>query len=86
MPTTRVSAAAVLAGALGLGACASPWYGYSRDQWRRLSAEEQAAARAEYEYVIEQREAQKHEDLIDDRKQSIIDYGSRVPKPRKLKY
>lgn len=84
MPGNRFYAAAALV--LVLGACARPWYGYSRDEWRRLSADEQAAARAEYEFIIEQREAQKHEDLIDDRKQSIIDYGTRVPKPRSLEY
>lgn len=82
MRENGICAAAVLALAFGLGACASPWYGYSHDEWRRLSAEELAAARAEYDFIVDQREAQKHDDLIDDRKQSIIDYGSRVPKPR----
>ncbi len=84
MRTYRAYAAALVF-ALGLGACASHWYGYPRDEWRRLSAEEQAAARQEYQFIIDQREAQKHQDLIDERKQSIIDYGSSVQKPRNIR-
>lgn len=84
--TFAAATAAALALALALGACARPWYGYTREEWRQLSADEQAAARAEYEFIIDQREAQNHEDQIEDRKQSIIDYGTRVPKQRKLKY
>ena len=61
---------------LGLSACVSEPYGYTRQQWRELSTEEQAKAQAEYKDIIKLKDGQQHEDLIEMRKQSVIDYGS----------
>lgn len=56
--------------------CAKPYYGYSKQEWNSLSIEERTAVRAEYQDIISAKHAQEHEDLLEQRKQSVIDLGA----------
>ena len=67
-------------GLLCLNGCSNSWYGYSKQQWGQFSAEEQAEIKAEYGFVIDAREQQKHKDKLEQRKRSIIDYGASYPR------
>ena len=60
---------------IALLGCSTPYYGYSKDDWNNLSEEERIAIKKEYQFIIEARERQKHEDVIDARTQSVIDLG-----------
>jgi len=63
-----------------LNGCSAPWYGYSKKDWSRFSADEQAEIKREYEYIFDAREQQKHKDKLEQRKRSIIDYGASYPR------
>ena len=56
-------------------ACAKPYYGYTESEWNNLSEKDKAAAKAEYEQIIQSNRDQKHKDLIEQRKLDVIDYG-----------
>ncbi|WP_455220375.1 hypothetical protein [Kaarinaea lacus] len=60
---------------LVLSACATPYYGYSKKEWERLSEEEKQAAQAEYKEIINYKLRRKHEDQFEARKQQIIQRG-----------
>lgn len=77
--TTRTAIYALLS-ALCLNGCSNSWYGYSKQQWDRFSAEEQAEIKKEYGFIVDAREQQKHKDKIEQRKRSIIDYGASYPR------
>lgn len=61
-------------------ACSSPFYGYSKRDWDRLSAEQQNAIQEEYQAIVDLKQTQAHTDALDSRTQSIIDYGVGGPK------
>ena len=55
--------------------CATPYYGYTKNDWESLSEEEQTAVKAEYQDIIDSKKEQKHKDLLESYKQKIIDAG-----------
>jgi len=57
--------------------CATPYYGYSKSDWDKLTDEEQNAAKAEYKTIIDEKNEQRHQDTIDGMKQNVIDRGVR---------
>ena len=61
---------------LALGACTTPYYGYSAEQWAAFSEQEQAVIKAEYEQILKIREDQKHADILEKRTQQIIKRGA----------
>jgi len=56
--------------------CATPYYGYTKTEWEKLSDEEKKVAQAEYDEIIHFKYRQEHEDQFDDRKQQIINRGA----------
>jgi len=64
--------------ALILNGCATPYYGYSREDWEHLSAKEKQAVQAEYQEIINYRYRQNHEDQFEARKQQVIQHGMGV--------
>ena len=58
-----------------LASCATPYYGYSKQEWQKLTEVEKKAAQKEYEEIIRFKYHQKHEDQLEDRKQSVINRG-----------
>lgn len=65
----------VLTGIILISGCSSPYYGYTKQEWDGFSEKEQAAIKAEYQTVIDAKNNQAHTDKINDRTQSVIDYG-----------
>jgi hypothetical protein len=59
-----------------LQGCSTNYYGHSKEEWDNFSREEQIAIEKEYQSIIGTANAQKHKDIIDARKQSIIDLGT----------
>ncbi len=57
-------------------ACATPYYGYSKEEWQQLSGEDQQAVQAEYKEIIDYQYRQKHEGKFEARKQQIIRRGT----------
>ena len=55
--------------------CATPYYGYSKEEWQKLSTEEKKAAQTEYDEIINFKYRQEHEDQFDDRNHQIIYRG-----------
>jgi len=55
--------------------CTTPYFGYSKTDWKNLSKKERMTIKAEYKNIISAQREQKHTDLIDARKQSIISLG-----------
>jgi hypothetical protein len=55
--------------------CAKPYYGYSESDWNNLSEEAKKEAQAEYQDIINVKQDQPHEAIIDNRKQQIIHRG-----------
>ena len=49
-----------------LCSCATPYFGYSKAEWNALSPEEQRAAKADYQPIIDERLELYHEDQIDE--------------------
>ena len=61
-------------------ACTTPYYGYSKDDWGKLTEAEQAIVKSDYETIIDSRKEQVHRDIIDARTQSVIDLGVNGPR------
>lgn len=57
-------------------ACVHPYFGYTEAEWNRLPEKQQQAIKAEYQPIIDAKRAQRHEDLIDERTQQVIDLGA----------
>lgn len=55
--------------------CSALYYGHSKEDWDRLTDDEQAAIKLEYQTIIDSKRAQAHQDVINARTQSIIDLG-----------
>jgi TRAP-type C4-dicarboxylate transport system substrate-binding protein len=58
-----------------LMSCATPYYGYSKAEWQKLSEEEKKTIQTEYDAIIQFNYRQEHEDQFDDRKQLVIKRG-----------
>lgn len=69
----------MLAFLLMVQGCSAPYYGYTKEQWDKLSAEQKAEARKEYQAILDARNQQAQDDKIDARTQSIIKLGTRKP-------
>ncbi|MGH1486136.1 MAG: hypothetical protein ACRBCI_07930 [Cellvibrionaceae bacterium] len=59
-----------------LTACANPYYGYSKEGWDSLSINQKIAIKEEYQLMLDNKNNRKNTDKIEERTQSIIDYGS----------
>ena len=57
--------------------CATPYYGYSKQEWQQFSEEDKQAIEAEYEEIIQFKYRQTHEDQFEERKQQVIKRGVR---------
>lgn len=55
--------------------CSSPYYGYTNDEWTNFSEKEQNSIKTDYQTITNIRNAQSHTDKINERTQSVIDYG-----------
>jgi len=55
--------------------CATPYYGYSKEDWEQLTKEEKQAAKAEYQEIIDYQYRRNHEDQFEARKQQVIQRG-----------
>ena len=60
--------------------CTTSYYGYSKDAWNGMSEGERSSIKSEYELVLESRNKQGHQDVIDARMQSVIDRGAEGPR------
>ena len=60
-------------------ACASSYYGYSQEEWDRLSPEQQQAARQEYEEILKKKKELEHDELIRERDEQVIRRGLGEP-------
>lgn len=61
---------------LVISGCATPYYGYPKNEWEQLSAEEKQAVKAEYKEIIDYKYRREHEDQFEARKQQIIRRGT----------
>ncbi len=61
-------------------ACSTPYYGYTKRDWDRLSVEEQSTVKNEYQAIVGLKREQVHKDALDARTQSIVEYGVGGPK------
>lgn len=58
-----------------LVSCATPYYGYSKEEWQKFTGKEKKAAQKEYEDIIQFKYRQEHEEQFEERKQSVINRG-----------
>ena len=61
--------------ALLIAGCATPYYGYSKEEWQKPSGEEKKMAQKEYEEIIQLKYRQEHEDQFEQQKQKVINRG-----------
>ena len=59
--------------------CSAPYYGYTKEEWSRLSESEQSRIKKEYQSIIDSRNEQAHMDKINDRTNSVIELGVSHP-------
>ena len=60
-------------------ACASDHYGYSKEEWDKLSPEQQQAAKQEYEEILKKMKDWEHDQLLRERDEQIIRRGLGEP-------
>jgi hypothetical protein len=56
-------------------ACSTPYYGHTKDQWNNFSETEKISIKTKYKTITNIRNAQSHTNKINERTQSVIDYG-----------
>jgi TRAP-type C4-dicarboxylate transport system substrate-binding protein len=61
---------------LTLYGCSSPYYGYSKAEWDALSINERIAIKEEYDAILATKNNQRSNEVIQERTESIIDFGS----------
>lgn len=54
-------------------ACSTPYFGYSETDWQALSKSERNTIKSEYQTIIDARENQKYQDVIDKFEQEFVD-------------
>jgi hypothetical protein len=55
--------------------CSTPYYGYTKEKWNNLSEEKKISTKHVYQAITDIRNSQSHKDKINERTQSVIDYG-----------
>lgn len=55
--------------------CSTPYYGYTKEKWNNFTEEEKISIKNEYQAITDIRNSQSHKDKINERTQSVIDYG-----------
>lgn len=55
--------------------CAKPYYGYSEEQWNKLSSLERESIKSEYKTILDSKQSQDHDNIINARDQSIKDFA-----------
>ena len=58
-----------------LSSCAHPYYGYTKAEWEQLTPEQQNSIKSEYDQALHYKNTMAHEDMIEGRKQDVIDWG-----------
>lgn len=61
--------------------CSMFYYGYTKEEWNALSEQTKHEVKQEYQRVMETKEAQKHDDIIEKRDESVGGYGIQNSKP-----
>jgi TRAP-type C4-dicarboxylate transport system substrate-binding protein len=69
----------ILLFALAIMACANSYYGYSKEEWDKLSPEQQQAAKQEYEEILKKKKDLEHDQLLRERDEQIIRRGLGEP-------
>ena len=64
---------------LAFTACASSYYGYSKEEWDKLSEEQKQAAKQEYEEILKKKKDLEHDQLLRERDQQVIRRGLGEP-------
>ena len=62
-----------------LVACANSYYGYSKEEWDKLSEQQQQAAKQEYEEMLQKKKDLEHDQLLRERDEQIIRRGLGEP-------
>jgi hypothetical protein len=68
-------------GVMFLSGCSMFYYGYTKEEWDALSEQTKIEVKKEYQRVMETKEAQKHDDVIEQRDESVGGYGVKNSKP-----
>jgi len=55
--------------------CSALNYGYSNEEWNKLTEVEQTNIKNEYQEIIDSRKDQEHNKIIEARDQQVIDVG-----------
>ena len=69
----------ILLCSLAATACASSYYGCSKEEWDKLSSEQQQAARQEYEQIIKEKKDLEQDQKLRERDAQIIRRGLGEP-------
>ena len=56
-------------------ACATPYYGQTKNEWDKLPEKDQKAIQTEYDEIIFYKNQQQHQNRIEDRRQQVIRRG-----------
>ena len=62
-----------------ISVCASPYYGYSKEEWDKLSEQQQQVVKKEYEDMLKKKKDLEHDQLLRDRDEQIIRRGLGEP-------
>jgi len=65
--------------ALTSTACATSYYGYSKEEWDKLSVEQQQAAKQEYEEILKKKNDWEQDQLLRERDEQVIRRGLGEP-------
>ena len=60
-------------------ACASDHYGHSKEEWDKLSPEQQQAAKQDYEEILKKKKDWEHDQILRERDEQIIRRGLGEP-------
>lgn len=60
-----------------LQGCSVFYFGYTKAEWDKLSPAERIAAQDEYKAIISTQNERQHDEKINARTQSIVDYGTK---------
>lgn len=69
----------ILLGVLSFVACANPYYGYDKEEWEKLSEEQQQTIKQEYEEMLKKKKDWEHDQLLRERDEQVIRRGLGEP-------
>ena len=69
----------VLMSVLTFSAYANPYYGYSKEEWDKLSEQQQQAVKKEYAEMLKKKKDLEHDQLLRERDEQIIRRGLGEP-------